>query len=352
MYMYMLMYTCMHACRCVCVCTCTHTHTHTHAHTHNHTHTHAHTQDRLIREGVTQLYIIGGDGTHKGANIISQEAVRRKLAMTVSCVPKTIDNDIAFIDKSFGFDTAVSTAVSVINCALIEAQDSQQGVGIVKLMGREAGFVAMMATLASNDVDICLVPELAFDMDKLCVYVGNRLDLHGHCIIVIAEGAGSEHFRHVDLGCDESGNKVLPDVGTWLKAQIHAWWKQRGRTITMKYMDPSYQLRSVIANAADSVYCSDLGSTAVHGAMAGFTGFTAGRINQRYVYIPMSDMCKAPKVRVDPKSRIYNRMRVHTGQPDLVPDGGGQGEHGIKEEGSVLAALDLPAANVICEWPA
>eukprot|EP00277_Geminigera_cryophila_P010553 CAMPEP_0179411468 /NCGR_PEP_ID=MMETSP0799-20121207/3916_1 /TAXON_ID=46947 /ORGANISM="Geminigera cryophila, Strain CCMP2564" /LENGTH=462 /DNA_ID=CAMNT_0021183545 /DNA_START=1 /DNA_END=1386 /DNA_ORIENTATION=+ len=276
--------------------------------------------ERLIKEGVTQLYVIGGDGTHKGANAISQEAVKRKLAMTVCCVPKTIDNDIAFIDKSFGFESAVGTAVGVINCALIEAQDSEQGVGIVKLMGREAGFVAVMATLASNDVDICLIPEGPFDVDKLCTYIGQRLDRHGHCIIVIAEGAGTEHFKDADLGVDASGNRRLPDVGLWLKEQIRSWWQEHGRAIQVRYIDPSYQLRSVSANPSDSVYCSDLGSTAVHGCMAGFTGFSAGRINQRYVYIPIEEMCKAKKVKVDTKSRVYNRMVVHTGQPDLAPD--------------------------------
>eukprot|EP00802_Teleaulax_amphioxeia_P007567 Tamp_07574.p1 GENE.Tamp_07574~~Tamp_07574.p1 ORF type:complete len:589 (+),score=66.00 Tamp_07574:242-1768(+) len=228
---------------------------------------------RLEKEGVNQLYIIGGDGTHKGANAISQEAVKRKMLLTVCCVPKTIDNDIAFIDKSFGFESAVGSAVSVINCALIEAQDSEQGVGIVKLMGREAGFVAMMATLASNDVDICLIPEAPFDLDKLCACIGERLDRHGHCIIVIAEGAGAEHFTHENLGVDDSGNKRLPDVGAWLRDKIRCWWREHGRQIQVRYIDPSYQVRSVSANTSDAVYCSDLGSTAVHGSMAGFSGF-------------------------------------------------------------------------------
>jgi 6-phosphofructokinase 1 len=122
--------------------------------------------DRLVAEKVDQLYVIGGDGTHRGADAISREAARRKMAMSVCCVPKTIDNDIAFIDQSFGFDTAVSEAVKVINCALIEAQDSELGVGIVKLMGRGAGFVAVYASLASNDVHICLIPEAPFDFDR------------------------------------------------------------------------------------------------------------------------------------------------------------------------------------------
>ena len=247
--------------------------------------------------------------------------MRRQLGIAVCGVPKTIDNDIAFIDKSFGFDTAVSEAVKVINCALVEAQDSEQGVGIVKLMGREAGFVAMYATLASNDVDICLIPEEPFDFDKLCASIGEHLDRRGFCIIVVAEGAGAGNFTPAeeDLGVDASGNRRLPDVGIWLKEKTRRWWADRGRTIQVRYIDPSYQVRSVPANTSDAIYCSDLGSAAVHGAMAGFTGFSVGRINQRYVYIPITEITRANTVRVCTKSRVYNRMRVHTGQPDLRP---------------------------------
>jgi len=276
--------------------------------------------DRLVKEGVNQVYVVGGDGTHRGANAISREAAKRKYAMSVCGVPKTIDNDVAFIDKSFGFDTAVAEARKVIDCALIEADDAFQGVGIVKLMGREAGFVAMYATMASNDVDICLIPEAPFSIDKLCKAIGDKIDEKGHCLIVIAEGAGSEHFEGVDLGTDPSGNKRLPDVGLWLKDTAKTWWKEKGRQIEVRLIDPSYQVRSVPAIASDAIYCSNLGSNAVHGAMSGYTGFSAGRVNQRYVYVPIDDMCDPSiKVRVDPNSRIYNRMVVHTGQPDLSP---------------------------------
>jgi 6-phosphofructokinase 1 len=276
--------------------------------------------DRLVKEGVNQVYVVGGDGTHRGANAISREAAKRKYAMSVCGVPKTIDNDVAFIDKSFGFDTAVAEARKVIDCALIEANDSFNGVGIVKLMGREAGFVALYATMASSDVDICLIPEAPFSVDKLCKVIGDRIDEKGHCLIVVAEGAGSEHFAGVDLGTDPSGNKRLPDVGLWLKETTKNWWKEKGRHIEVRLIDPSYQVRSVPAIASDAIYCSNLGSNAVHGAMSGYTGFSSGRVNQRYVLLPIDDMCDPNiKVRVDPKSRIYNRLTVHTGQPDLSP---------------------------------
>jgi len=271
----------------------------------------------LLDNNINQLYVIGGDGTHKGANLISQEAARRKIPMAVCGVPKTIDNDVAFIDKSFGFDTAVGEAVKVINCALIEADDSHEGIGIVKLMGRECGFIAMYATLASNNVDICLIPEESFELEKLWEYTAKVIEKQGHCLIVVAEGAGAEHFEGVDLGKDPSGNKVLPDIGVFLKEKARGWFKEeRGRPTEVRYIDPSYQIRSVPASPSDSVYCSALGTSVVHGAMAGNTGFSCGHRNNRYVYIPIEDMCDPKQhVRVDTSSRIYNRMIGHTGQP-------------------------------------
>lgn len=180
--------------------------------------------DALIKYKVNQVYVVGGDGTHRGANLISKEAARRQIPMTVAGVPKTIDNDVAFIDKSFGFDTAVEAATKVIQCASIEAQDAPNGIGIVRLMGRECGFVAVYATLAAGDVDVCLIPEVPFDMEKLFEYVEEKLESKGNCLIVIAEGAGQEYFDGVDLGTDLSGNKKLPDVASFIKEKAKAWF--------------------------------------------------------------------------------------------------------------------------------
>jgi 6-phosphofructokinase len=200
--------------------------------------------EKLIEKGVNQVYVIGGDGTHKGANLISKEAARRKIPMSVCGVPKTIDNDVPFIDKSFGFDTAVQEAVRVIQCAVIEAEDSMQGMAIVKLMGRECGFVAMYATLATNDVDICLIPEAKFDLDILFEYCHKVIAEKGHCVLVVAEGAGQDHFQGIDLGTDPSGNKRLPDIGVFLKEQAKLWMQTHDKPhVEVRYIDPSYQVR-------------------------------------------------------------------------------------------------------------
>jgi len=267
------------------------------------------------------VYVVGGDGTHRGANLISMEAAKRQIPMTVAGVPKTIDNDVAFIDKSFGFDTAVEAATRVIQCASVEAQDAPNGIGIVRLMGRECGFVAVHATLAAGDVDVCLIPEVPFDMDKLFEYVETNLESKGHCLIVVAEGAGQEYFEGVDLGTDLSGNKKLPDVASYIKERAKSWFKDnKDRAVNVRYIDPSYQVRSVPTIASDSIYCSALGANVVHGAMSGLTGFSCGKINDRYAYIPIEEMCDPKRtVRISAQNRIYLRMLRQTGQPDLSP---------------------------------
>mmetsp|Transcript_44200 Transcript_44200/g.105240 ORF Transcript_44200/g.105240 Transcript_44200/m.105240 type:complete len:564 (+) Transcript_44200:56-1747(+) len=278
--------------------------------------------EKLIEEGVNQVYVIGGDGTHKGANLISKEAARRKIPMAVCGVPKTIDNDVPFIDKSFGFDTAVQEAVRVIQCAVIEAEDSMQGMAIVKLMGRECGFVSMFATLATNDVDVCLIPESPFQLDLLFKHCHEVIKQKGHCVLVVAEGAGQDHFKDLNLGMDPSGNKRLPDIGVFLKEQAKMWMENHQHNdVEVRYIDPSYQIRSIPATAADSVYCNVLGTAIVHGAMAGMTGMSVGMVCGRYVYIPIDEMC-APhrKVHVDTSSRVYNRMLRHTDQPGFLPE--------------------------------
>eukprot|EP00281_Chroomonas_sp_CCMP1168_P020548 CAMPEP_0206235888 /NCGR_PEP_ID=MMETSP0047_2-20121206/13407_1 /ASSEMBLY_ACC=CAM_ASM_000192 /TAXON_ID=195065 /ORGANISM="Chroomonas mesostigmatica_cf, Strain CCMP1168" /LENGTH=524 /DNA_ID=CAMNT_0053660157 /DNA_START=35 /DNA_END=1609 /DNA_ORIENTATION=+ len=275
--------------------------------------------DSLISMKVNQVYVIGGDGTHRGANAISNEAKKRQIQMCVAGVPKTIDNDVAFIDKSFGFDTAVEAAVKVIQCALVEAQDAVNGIGIVKLMGRECGFVAMHATLAAGDVDVCLIPEVPFCKDELFAYVEKKLFQKGHCLIVVAEGAGQEFFEGIDLGTDLSGNKKLPDIGAYLKDESKSWFQNKGRSVNVRYIDPSYQVRSVPTVASDSIYCSALGSNVVHGAMAGLTGFSCGKVNDRYCYIPIDEMCDPKRtVRVSQQNRFYMRMLRQTGQPSFV----------------------------------
>ncbi|KAK8980216.1 hypothetical protein V6N11_061430 [Hibiscus sabdariffa] len=255
--------------------------------------------DSIQDRGINQVYIIGGDGTQKGAAVIFEEIRRRGLKVAVAGIPKTIDNDIPVIDKSFGFDTAVEEAQRAINAAHVEAESIENGIGLVKLMGRNSGFIAMYATLASRDVDCCLIPESPFYLEGrggLYEFIEKRLKENGHIVIVIAEGAGqdllSESLQSMDQQ-DASGNKLHQDVGLWLSHRIKEEFGKKKMPINLKYIDPTYMIRAIPSNASDNVYCTLLAHSAIHGAMAGYTGFTVGPVNGRHAYIPFNDVGKA-----------------------------------------------------------
>ncbi|CAO2822938.1 unnamed protein product [Amaranthus hypochondriacus] len=268
-------------------------------------------QDRRIN----QVYIIGGDGTQKGASVIYQEVRKRGLKVSVIGIPKTIDNDIPIIDKSFGFDTAVEEAQRAINAAHTEAESVENGIGLVKLMGRDSGFIAMYATLASRDVDCCLIPESPFYLEGpggLYEFIERKLRENGHMVIVVAEGAGEKLEER-----DASGNKAFKDVGLWLSHTIKEHFAQTSLNITLKYIDPTYMIRAVPANASDNVYCTVLAQSAIHGAMAGYTGYTVGPVNGRQCYIPFYRIIERPN-KVVITDRMWARLLSSTNQPSFM----------------------------------
>lgn len=268
-------------------------------------------------KGVNQIYVIGGDGTHRAANILYLETRKRGLKMTVAGIPKTIDNDIGVIDRSFGFNTAVNEARKAIQSAVIEAQCAPFGLGIVQLMGRHAGYISAHATLASRQVDICLIPEVPFPLHGelgVLQLVESLLDRQGHGVIVVAEGAGADLFKE-STDRDESGNLRLPEIGKFLQHEIDKHFKKVGKTVSIKYHDPSYMIRSVPADAGDSVYCMTLAQNAVHGAMAGFTGFTSGLVNNRTVLLPIPSITATSPSYLNPEGRTWERVVSLTHQP-------------------------------------
>ncbi|KAG5540538.1 hypothetical protein RHGRI_020675 [Rhododendron griersonianum] len=280
--------------------------------------------DSIQDRGINQVYIIGGDGTQKGAAVIYEEVRRRGLKVAVAGIPKTIDNDIPVIDKSFGFDTAVEEAQRAINAAHVEAESTENGVGVVKLMGRYSGFIAMYATLASRDVDLCLIPESPFYLEGeggLFEFVEKRLKESGHMVIVIAEGAGQELLAESLQSADQkdaSGNKLLRDVGLWISHKIKEHFaKNHKMDITLKYIDPTYMIRAIPSNASDNVYCTLLAQSAVHGAMAGYTGFTSGLVNGRQTYIPFNRITEKQNMVVI-TDRMWARLLSSTNQPSFL----------------------------------
>ena len=242
--------------------------------------------ESIVNNGINMVFVIGGNGTHAGANAISEECAKRGVKVSVVGVPKTIDNDILLLDKTFGFDTAVEEAQKAIQAAAIEAQSAYRGVGVVKLMGRQSGFIAMFATLANGEVDCCLIPEIdwaAHGPNGVIEYVRNRLDTQGHAVVVLAEGAGQEFVT--STGADAGGNPKLGDIGRWFCKQLKAEIK-----CDVKYIDPTYMVRGCVANAHDSIMCTVLGQNAVHGAFAGFTGISVGAVSAHTAFLPIPRM--------------------------------------------------------------
>lgn len=278
--------------------------------------------DFIKKKNIKQLYVIGGDGTHRGAFIIHEGCMEKGLNVAVAGIPKTIDNDVDHIDRSFGFQSSVEAAQEAIRCAKTEARcNLPNGVGIVKLMGRSAGFIAAYATLGSGDVDLCLLPEVPIILDGElgCLpHLYERVKEKGFAVVVVAEGAG-EDILGESTETDASGNKKLPAIGEFMKKATEDFFKTKGETATVKYIDPSYMIRSCPANASDSLYCMQLAQNAVHGAMAGFTGFSVGLCKNKMCLLPIPELVATSPRMMNNRGRTYERILALTRQPNTVP---------------------------------
>ncbi|MEC3964353.1 ATP-dependent 6-phosphofructokinase [Flagellimonas halotolerans] len=272
--------------------------------------------DTLEKNHVDMLFAIGGDGTLKGVNAIGGEIAKRNGKISVVGIPKTIDNDIDLIDESFGFQTAFDVASPILRDAHNEATGAYNGISIIKLMGRDSGFIAASAALAMPVVNFVLVPEMDFSLEGeegFLKVLEKRLQEKKHAVIVVAEGAGQQLFKDRKMVKDASGNVQHEDIGVFLKEKITAYFKGKS-PVTIKYIDPSYIVRCAPANSSDSVYCSGLAYHAVHGAMAGKTKFVASRINNRYVYLPVAEVTKKRK-KIDLEGEFWFSVLQSTGQP-------------------------------------
>jgi 6-phosphofructokinase 1 len=275
--------------------------------------------DSIERMNVRILFVIGGDGSQRGAHEIARLMKERRQKVAIVGIPKTIDNDLAFIQRSFGFDTAVSEAVDAVSGAHVEAHDAVNGVAVVKLMGRESGFIAAATALGTSDVNYVLVPEVPFDLEGehgLLTHLKKRLAARNHAVIVVAEGAGQDLLPQ-STTTDPSGNKKLGDIGIFLKDTIKSYFKKEGMEINLKYIDPSYLIRSTKANPNDAIYCTRLGANAAHAAMAGKTDMIVSLIHDHYVHVPI-DLAVSRRNRIDPESSFWRNVIEATGQPALM----------------------------------
>jgi 6-phosphofructokinase 1 len=273
--------------------------------------------DTLERLGIQLLFTIGGDGTLRGAHSIVEEIRRRELDIAVVGVPKTIDNDISFIDMSFGFDTAVEAARQATRAAYVEASCHRSGIGLVKLMGRDSGFIASFATLADTQVGLCLIPEIAFTVDGVVRTAVERIERDGYVVIVVAEGAGQNLLAEKAAG-DASGNRRHGDIGAHLRDKIPETMQAQGMSVSLKYIDPSYMIRSLPANARDSNFCLRLGHAAVHAGLAGKTDVVVGSWRRRLTHVPIP-MAVSSRKRIDTNGYLWQTVLSVTGQADDLP---------------------------------
>ncbi|MCX5850208.1 MAG: ATP-dependent 6-phosphofructokinase [Deltaproteobacteria bacterium] len=275
----------------------------------------------LARLNINILFCIGGDGSIRAAEEITAEVNKRNLKIAIVCIPKTIDNDLNLIQKSFGFDTAIEKAAEAIKSAHVEAKGAFNGIGLIKIMGRHSGHIAAHAALAQNDTNFVLIPEVPFDLkgeNGFLTILKNRMKSRGHAVILVAEGAGQHLLRKKNLPMekDPSGNIRLLDIGLFLKNSIEEYFKELNMEINLKYIEPSYLIRSVPANASDGIYCNSLGQYAVHAGMAGKTGLLVALMKDEYVHLPLNTVSSNRKI--DPQDDIWLRVLETTGQPPLM----------------------------------
>lgn len=272
--------------------------------------------DTLERMGIGVLFCIGGDGTQRGALDISEEAGKRGLKLSVIGIPKTIDNDVSYVQKTFGFETAVSEAKKATHAAHSEAAGARNGIGLVKLMGRDSGFIAAYSVLVDSQVTFCLIPEVPFALGGLLGALKKRLEQRSHAVIVVAEGAGQELFE-ASGERDASGNIKYGDIGTYLRDAIRDYFRRIGMEINLKYIDPSYMIRSQPANPHDSAFCLLMGHNAVHAGMAGRTGMIVGFWNHQFTHVPIP-LAVSTRKKIDPTGWVWSSVLASTGQPAVM----------------------------------
>ncbi|MGM0597302.1 MAG: ATP-dependent 6-phosphofructokinase [Myxococcota bacterium] len=273
--------------------------------------------DSLERLNINMLFTIGGDGTHRGALEIYHEAKKRNYRISIVGVPKTIDNDINYISKTFGYETAASKASQAIEAARIEAEGAPRGVGLVKLMGRHSGAITAYASLANGNVDAVLIPESPFKLkgeNGLFAWIDKQLQVKDSALVVVAEGAGQELFKDDNEEYDASGNRKLRDIGVFLKEKITGHFQEAVVPVNLKYIDPSYIIRATTPSPGDAVFCNQLGQNAVHAAMAGKTGLIIGLWKESFTHIPLEAAVSRRKT-VDTDGSFWGSVLQMSGQP-------------------------------------
>jgi len=275
--------------------------------------------DTMERLNLNMLFTIGGDGTQRGTIDIAEEVDKRRLKIALIGIPKTVDNDFAIIDRSFGFNTAVAKAVEVVKAAHVEAASAINGIGLVKVMGRDSGFIAAHTSLASHEVNFVLIPEVPFNLEGnngFLSHLEKRLERRHHAVIVVAEGAMQDQLLK-EKKMDAGGNIKMADVGIYIRSRIIKYFEEKKMEINLKYIDPSYAIRSAPADPDDSIYCERLGNAAAHAAMAGKTKLIIGLVNNEFVHLPIKTVI-THRHKIDPESSMWRDTLDAVNQPALM----------------------------------
>jgi 6-phosphofructokinase 1 len=275
--------------------------------------------DFLEQRGIDILFCVGGDGTQRGAHAICEELRKRGIEKAVVGIPKTIDNDIPYVNMSFGYVTALEKAAEVIRAAHVEARGAPNGIAVVKVMGRDSGFIAASAAVVSHETDYVLVPEVPFSLEGEAGFLAElerRIVSREHAVVAVAEGAGQHLFEHRDARCDASGNVLNEDIGPFLCDRIREYFAGRGISISLKYLDPSYLIRSIPANAWDCFLSEQMARNAVHAAMAGKTGVMIGMCHLALTHVPIATAVAAGRKHLDLNGELWTAVLAATGQPD------------------------------------
>lgn len=275
--------------------------------------------DTMERLNLNMLFTIGGDGTQRGTMDIAEEVSKRNLKIAIIGIPKTVDNDFALIDRSFGFNTAVAKAVDVVKAAHVEAASAINGIGLVKVMGRDSGFIAAHTALASHEANFVLIPEVPFNLEGyngFLTHLEARIKKRGHAVIIVAEGSMQDQLLK-EKKTDAGGNIKMADVGVYIRSRIIKYFEERNVEINLKYIDPSYAIRSAPADADDSIYCERLGNAAAHAAMAGKTKLIIGLVNNEFVHLPINTVI-THRNKIDPESSLWRDTLDAVNQPALM----------------------------------
>ena len=245
------------------------------------------------------LVILGGNGTHKTANLL------REKGLNIVTLPKTIDNDLWGTDMTFGFQSAVDIATECIDCIHTTAA-SHGRVFIVEVMGHKVGWLTLNAGMAGG-ADIILIPEIPYDIDKIVKAIDKRHERGAKfTILAVAEGAISK--EDAKLSKKEYKKKQekskYPSVSYEIAAQI---LEKTGQEVRVTV--PGHTQRGGSPCPYDRVFASRLGAEAGHLILKGEYGFMVGYRNREIVKVPLEDVAGKLKM-VAPDAAIIKEAKM------------------------------------------